>query len=284
MVFLYYIDLPSLTSIVVGVDSICGDDCKESKESNHPPFNYSNCVELLSKHFPPSFIHIDLPSLKVLQGNGNNFTRFGHLRVVNVPLHHVISLQLQTTAFSDVIDLGVEESPVFYDWLYYHTAIVPFIDEQEFMNLESTVKSIILQENIMNDPSITHFDASRFTSLELLHIKSYSFCYVTSIVIGNLPCLQCLIIEDWCFTGKDEHSSCFIQLCPQLREIDIGVHSMNSYSLFNLMNLDNLQILHIERDCCNECQSFSLKSSDLREIVNRYEIIVLCYHWRIFFS
>lgn len=254
------IDLPSLISIIVGVDSLCGDDSKESKESSQPPFDYSNCVELVSTPFLPSFILIDLPSLKLFQGNGNNFTRFGHLRVINVPIHHVIALQLQSTAFSDVIDLGVEESPLFDDWLYSHTAIVPFSNEYEFLHLETTVQNIILQENIMNNPSITHFDVSQFTSLEILHIKSYSFCYVTSVIIESLPTLHCVIIEDWCFTGKQDHSSCFIQLCPQLQEIDIGVHSMNSFTLFSLMNLDSLQVLHIEKDCFCECKSFSLQS------------------------
>lgn len=198
--------------------------------------------------------------MKLIQGAGGNFLRFGHLRVVNVPIRHVVCIQLQSTAFSDVIDSTVEESALLKDWVDNHISAVPYVSERAFYKLEPTVKIIIIDSNCMNSKNITRLSFEKFSNLELIRIKSFSFSYTSTLLIDSLQKLKCVIIEDWCFKSNLESSSCFLINCPSLQEIDIGNHSMEDYSMFTLNNLPSLRVLHIEGYCFRKCPAFILDS------------------------
>lgn len=180
--------------------------------------------------------------------------------MANVPIRHVVCIQLQSTAFSDVIDSTVEESALLEDWVDNHISVVPYVSERAFYQLESTVKIIIIESNCMNSKNITRLTFEKFTDLELIRIKSFSFSYTSTLLIDSLQKLKCVIIEDWCFKSNLSSSSCFFINCPSLQEINIGDHSMEDYSMFTLNNLGSLRVLHIEGNCFKKCPALILDS------------------------
>lgn len=203
----------------------------------------------------------DLPLLKLIQGNGNNFLRFGHAHVRNIPLQHAVTLQLRSSAFSDVVDLNIEDSPLLDDWMKNHMAAAPFISESLYTTLDASVEIIILEENCMNDPTITQFSLNQFPLLQLVHIKSLSFAYVSTVIIDSLFDLRCVIIDDWCFTARSNTASCFIQNCKSLQEVYIGNHSMEDYSMLHIRETEALRIIHIDSHCFKKCTELELSGT-----------------------
>ena len=80
--------------------------------------------------------------------------------------------------------------------------------------------------------------------LQVINMQSRNFRYTKSFVIDGFESLQSIIIGNECFydSSKNENTySCTISNCPLLSSIAFGSHAFHRYSVFNLLNVPNLQ-------------------------------------------
>ena len=76
-----------------------------------------------------------------------------------------------------------------------------------------------------------------YPSLESIHIGSYSFPHILSVVVSHLPKLMQFVVEDHCFLHTATvvpENGCCVEDCPLLKSVSIGAASFFYYSLLAL--------------------------------------------------
>lgn len=137
---------------------------------------------------------------------------------------------------------------------------------EEFNALDSTVESIIVDNNGCNDRSFTVLNLTRFVNLKVFEVGDYSFSYVNEVHMIGLPELERVMIGENCFTkekyryineyGFDEdlHRHFYLKDCEKLRELRIGSQSFMDYSVCEIESVDSLEVIEMGR--LNDRSSF----------------------------
>ena len=137
----------------------------------------------------------------------------------------------------------------------------------ELNALDSSVESIIVDNNGCNDESITVLNMTRFVNLRVFEVGDYSFSYVEDVHLIGLPKLERVVIGKHCFTlpkweGVNEDNSFYLKNCERLRELKMGCYSFYEYSVIEIENVPSLEV--IEMGELEEGSNFSLASLELK--------------------
>ena len=122
---------------------------------------------------------------------------------------------------------------------------------EEFNALDSSVESIIVDNNACNDRSFTVLNLTRFVNLKVFEVNDDSFAYVTEVYLIGLPELERVVIGMNSFTkfkngwGNDNTGSFYLKDCPQLRELKIGCFSFNDYTVIEIESVPSLEVIEM---------------------------------------
>ena len=145
---------------------------------------------------------------------------------------------------------------------------------EELSALDSTVESIIVDNNACNDRSFTVLNLTRFVNLRVFEVGDYSFSYVNEVHMIGLPELERVVIGENCFTkekyryindeGLDEDSNrhFYLKDCDKLRELRIGSQSFMDYFVCEIEGVDSLEVIEMGR--LNDMSSFYYASLELK--------------------
>ena len=133
--------------------------------------------------------------------------------------------------------------------------------------MDSSVETIIVDNNACNDESFTVLNMTRFVNLRVFEVGDNSFNYVEEVHLIGLSKLERVVIGKHCFTlpkweGVNEDNSFYLKNCPQLRELRIGRYSFADYSVCEIENVPSLEV--IEMGELEDGSNFSLASLELK--------------------
>ena len=137
----------------------------------------------------------------------------------------------------------------------------------ELNTLDSSVETIIVDNNACNDDSFTELNLTRFVNLRVFEVGDYSFSYVEEVHLIGLSKLERVVIGKHCFTlpaweGVNEDNSVYLKNCERLRELKIGHYSFADYSVIEIENVPSLEV--IEMGELEDGSNFSLASLELK--------------------
>ena len=137
--------------------------------------------------------------------------------------------------------------------------------------MDSTVETIIVDNNSCNDRSFTVLNLTRFVNLKVFEVGDYSFSYVNEVHMIGLPKLERVVIGENCFTkekfryinddyyDEDPNRHFYLKDCEKLRELRIDSRSFMDYSVCEIENVDSLEVIEMGR--LNERSSFFYHAS-----------------------
>ena len=121
----------------------------------------------------------------------------------------------------------------------------------ELNALDSSVESIIVDNNGCNDESFNVLDLTRFTNLRVFEVGDYSFRQVEVVHLIGLSKLERVVIGDSCFEDDysggvySENNQLVVTNCERLRELRIGGRSFVAYAAFDVENVPSLEVIEI---------------------------------------
>ena len=122
---------------------------------------------------------------------------------------------------------------------------------EELNALDSSVETIIVDNNGCNDRMFTVLNLTRLANLKVLVIGDYSFSYVKEVYLTGLSKLESVIIGDCCFSQKmdqpshDTVNGFYLKNCEQLRELKMGRWSFNAYEAIVIENVNSLEVIEM---------------------------------------
>ena len=121
----------------------------------------------------------------------------------------------------------------------------------ELNALNSTVEEIIVDSNACNDQSFTVLSLTRFVDLRVFAVGTECFRYVNEVILIELNQLERVMIGENCFTknkdwyGSDSTRHFYLKNCERLRELKIGPHSFDDYSVCEIENVPSLEVIEM---------------------------------------
>ena len=121
----------------------------------------------------------------------------------------------------------------------------------ELNALDSTVETIIVDNNGCNDESFTVLNLTRFVNLRVFEVGDNSFSYVEEVHLIGLSKLERVVIGKHCFTlpkweGRDNPDRHFyLKNCERLRELKMGCYSFSDYSVCEIENVPSLEVIEM---------------------------------------
>ena len=120
----------------------------------------------------------------------------------------------------------------------------------ELNALDSSVETIIVDNNACNDDSFTELNLTRFVNLRVFEVGDYSFSYVEEVHLIGLSKLERVVIGKHCFTlpaweGVNEDNSFYLKNCERLRELKIGHYSFADYSVCEIEDVPSLEVIEM---------------------------------------
>ena len=163
---------------------------------------------------------------------------------------------------------------------------------EELNALDSSVETIIVDNNGCNDESFTVLNLTRFVNLRVFEVGDYSFSYVEVVQLVGLSKLERVVIGEYSFStlyesGNPDDYQFHLKNCERLRELRIGSRSFVEYDVFDVENVPSLEVIEIgnvNKDSRNfwTASQFELKSTfhGIR-MTNRFAQIEIAYSWWI---
>ena len=123
--------------------------------------------------------------------------------------------------------------------------------------MDSTVETIIVDNNGCNDRSFTVLNLTRFVNLRVFEVGDFSFSYVNEVHMIGLPELERVVIGANCFTkekyrifndndfDKDPNREFYLKDCDKLRELRIGVSSFSNYASCVIEDNAHLEVVEM---------------------------------------
>ena len=131
-----------------------------------------------------------------------------------------------------------------------------------------------VDNNVCNSMEYKELDLSSFSNLKVLEVGDYSFAFVDEVKLIGLRQLERVVIgkrsfmnEDYCNSnnvtlGANRHF--YLKNCERLREMKIGSGSFCFYYVFEIEDVDRLEVIEmgkLEEGGCNfKFASLELKS------------------------
>ena len=142
----------------------------------------------------------------------------------------------------------------------------------ELNALDSSVESIIVDNNGCNDESFTVLDLTRFTNLRVFEVGDYSFRQVEVVHLIGLSKLERVVIGDSCFEDDysggvySENNQLVVKNCERLRELRIGGRSFVVYAAFDVENVPSLEVIEIGNVIKNNRNFWAASRFELKSV------------------
>ena len=139
----------------------------------------------------------------------------------------------------------------------------------ELNALDSTVETIIVDNNGCNDRSFTVLNLTRFVNLRVLEIGDYSFSYVNEVYLIGLDKLERVLIGENSFVkykwgnAMNPNGHFYLKDCERLKELRIDRYSFGEYSVCEIENVNSLEVIEMGR-FSNWGGAFNYASLELR--------------------
>ena len=125
--------------------------------------------------------------------------------------------------------------------------------QRDWDRVESTVQSILLEDDPAVDTDLTVLDMGRFVNLVELRAGDSCCRRVTRVVIVGLKKLERIVVGGRSFRtlnyliidGKDPNRHFFLKDCEKLKEVKIGRGSFKDFSVCVIENLPSLESMDI---------------------------------------
>ena len=123
----------------------------------------------------------------------------------------------------------------------------------ELNALDSSVETIIVDNNACGDRSFTVLNLTRFVNLRVFEVGNNSFNSVEEVYMTGLSKLERVVIGENCFTkfrngwGIGPYRHFYLKNCESLRELKMGRYSFSDYSLIEIENMDSLEVIEMGR-------------------------------------
>ena len=141
----------------------------------------------------------------------------------------------------------------------------------EFMRMERSVETLIVDNNTCNDMNCALLDLSSFSNLKVFEVGDYTFSYVNEVKLIGLNQLERVVMGRHCFSSsfkKNPERHFYLKNCERLRELRIGIWSFIDYSVCEIENVPSLEV--IEMGGLNEWnRNFSYASLELKSVSQR---------------
>ena len=140
----------------------------------------------------------------------------------------------------------------------------------EFMSMEKTVETLIVDSNACTDKCFTVLDLSSFANLKVFEVGDYSCSFVSEIKMVKLKRLERVVVGKYCFkyAGANANGHFYLKNCKRLRELKIGLGSFEDYSVCEIENVPSLEVIEmgeLDEVSYNFClASLELKSASQR--------------------
>ena len=142
----------------------------------------------------------------------------------------------------------------------------------DLLALDSDVTEIIFNYRLLNSPSFTVLDLSRFHSVRRIEVGDESLMYVKEVKLIGLSELKSVEIGMNSFTqhknssGNDPNRHFYLKDCPKLKSLKMGRYSFSDYTVIEIENVDALEV--IEMGDLNEMSNnFFYASLELKSIL-----------------
>ena len=141
----------------------------------------------------------------------------------------------------------------------------------DLLALDSDVKEIIFNYLLLNSPSFTVLDLSRFKSVRRIEVGDESLMYVKEVKLIGLSELESVEIGMNSFTkkknssGNDPNRHFYLKNCPKLKSLKMGCYSFSDYSVIEIENVDALEMIEMG-ELNEESTNFLFASLELKSI------------------
>ena len=162
----------------------------------------------------------------------------------------------------------------------------------ELNALDSSVETIIVDNNACNDDSFTELNLTRFVNLRVFEVGDYSFSYVEEVHLIGLSKLERVVIGEYSFNnlydpGNADDCQFHLKNCERLRELRIGSQSFVEYDVFDVENVPSLEVIEIGNVNKDSQDFFFTPQFELKSVfsgirmTNRFTQIEIAYSWWI---
>ena len=102
-------------------------------------------------------------------------------------------------------------------------------------------------------------------SLEVIEVGSVCFSNVSELKLFGMKMLKKVLIGNNCFTKKKDENDknaygLYVKNCELLRELKIGNHSFEEYSVCEIENVGSLEVIEVGNECFKKVSELKLKS------------------------
>ena len=101
--------------------------------------------------------------------------------------------------------------------------------------------------------------------MKSIEIENECFKNVSELKLIGMKMLESVIVGENCFTkkksGNDKESyGLYVKNCESLRELKIGNHSFEEYSVCEIENVGSLELIEVGNVCFSNVSELKLKS------------------------
>ena len=121
----------------------------------------------------------------------------------------------------------------------------------EWNALDSSVETIIVDNNACSNQSFTVLNMTRFVNLKVFEVGNYSFSYVTEVYLVGLSKLERVLIGENSFTknknsaDNDPNRHFYLKDCENMKELKMGRYSFSDFSVCEIANVPSLEVIEV---------------------------------------
>ena len=162
-----------------------------------------------------------------------------------------------------------------FDWgLRVKDLRVEIHNWNEWKNVNKRVTELVIPSSCCNEEEWNVFDVSGLKYLKSIEIGDECFENVNEVKLIGMDRLESVVIGQKCFTkhknsyGYDSSRHFYLKNCERVRELKIGCYSFSDYSVCEIENVDQLEVVKMgdmnEESCNFYYAPLELKSDSQR--------------------
>ena len=146
--------------------------------------------------------------------------------------------------------------------------------KRDWDSVDKRVGVIKVSDGCCNEVGLKELDLSGFVNLRELKVGNECFMYVDEVKLIRLHYLESVVIGMNSFTkeknnrGNDRNRHFYLKNCPKLKSLKTGRYSFNDYSVFEIENVNALEVIEMGsvHHLYEVSRSFAYASLELKSI------------------
>ncbi|KAK8826863.1 hypothetical protein WA556_004450 [Blastocystis sp. ATCC 50177/Nand II] len=282
-------NLPSLKSLFFGLDAF--HDCPHAVFENLPELTSIRMIDTAlyfnEDDSSNELIMRNLPKLKSLTTEGEDPISFKGVYFVileDMPSLTTVTLPHAFEVFNllSCNNIGVLAN---HPNIPKHNPKANIHSIDELVSMEKSMEVMTVDNNVCNSMEYKELDLSSFSNLKVLEVGDYSFAFVDEVKLIGLRQLERVVIGKRSFVNEDYYNSnnvtldrkrhFYLKNCERLREMKIGSGSFCFYYVFEIEDVDRLEVIEmgkLEEGGCN----FKFASLELKNLPSLKSLLLGC--------